>query len=168
MHTVGVMQPNPFDISGPIIQDACSVNITANQSIATGAGDVFISYDEAAVNNAGMWSKTDPTVVTIKRTGLYSFSTSGQWDGNTTGIRQTLLRVRVLGAPALTYALTRTIQRLNSNTEVGGNVNWIGGLLLPLTSGSRLGLEVFQNSGVALLLIEQGQRTGFSVLRVSD
>lgn len=162
------MQPNPFDISGPVIQDACSVNITANQSIANNTSDVFISYDEAPVNNAGMWSRTDPTVMTIKRTGLYSFSTSGQWDGNLTGIRQTLLRVRVLGAPALTYALTRTIQRLNSDTEVGGNVNWIGGLLIKLSAGSRAGIEVFQNSGTSLLLIHGGQRTGFSLLRVSD
>jgi len=98
-----------------------------------------ISFDTEARDDDGLWVIGSPTVFTIPKAGIWYFGSSVAYDSNSTGFRET--RLRVNGSVA-TYGVT------DSRTAVNGGATALTITAIGILAVSdTIDVAVWQNSG---------------------
>lgn len=131
---------------------SCLVTRTALVEIANATASV-VTWQSAISNRNGLWSSSsNPTRITVDKSGLYLATASVTWEAGATGLRT--VKVKKNGV-----ADTYPIQASQAAPASGTGLQQVSGFVY-LASGDYLELEVTQSDGAGLdLLFDATQET---------
>jgi hypothetical protein len=134
----------------------CELRKSANQTISD-ATDAIVTFDVETFDTDGFHSTSSNTgriTIPTGKGGKYRFSYTHRWFGNSTGFRNTGIKINGVSGASYNTVLNLTSTRLVYN----------GSYVLDLSAGDYVEMVVYQNSGGNLdLLYEENSQLNAGV-----